>query len=130
VSRQRDLPLLGVPKLRMHQRCGLAVRGRPVRITHELTSRPSDAGAIVTTPELQPLTEGRWQARCQFCKVESIPVPAVDAAHAWGDLEKLGWETYQPVPGAVVTALRRACGEKNARIMASVKAARKGRKRK
>lgn len=45
----------------------------------------------MSSPDLRPLTEGRWQARCQFCKVESIPVAAVDAAHAWTDLEKLGW---------------------------------------
>jgi hypothetical protein len=81
-------------------------------------------------PDLHPLTEGRWQARCQFCQVESIPVAAVDAAHAWVDLEKLGWTTYQPVPAAAVVALCKACGEKNARIMAAVTRPKKGRKRK
>jgi hypothetical protein len=85
--------------------------------------------ALMSVPELVPLTEGRWQARCQFCKVESIPVAAVDAAHAWADLEKLGWSVYVPVPGAVATALCKACGEKNERIMGAVKAARKSRKR-
>ena len=39
-------------------------------------------------------------ARCQFCRVECIPVAAVDAMHAWADLEKLGWSVYVPVPGA------------------------------
>jgi hypothetical protein len=47
---------------------------------------------MTDVPELHPLTEGRWAARCQFCKVETIPVAAVDATHAWDDLEKLGWE--------------------------------------
>jgi hypothetical protein len=85
---------------------------------------------VTSAPDLHALTEGRWVARCQFCKVESIPVAAVDAAHAWDNLEKLGWESYQPVLGAAMTALCKACAAKNARIMASVKAARKGRKRK
>ena len=85
---------------------------------------------MTDVPEHVPLTEGRWAARCQFCKVESIPVAAVDAAHAWDNLEKLGWESYQPVPGAVVTALCNTCAAKNARIMGAVKNARKGRKRK
>jgi len=84
----------------------------------------------VTGPNLQPLTEGRWQARCQFCKVESIPVAAVDAAHAWVDLERLGWGVYEPIPGAAPLALCKACGEKNDRIMTAVKRAKKGRKRK
>lgn len=85
---------------------------------------------MTDVPELHPLTEGRWQASCQFCKVESIPVAAVDATHAWDDLQKLGWETYQPVPAALPVALCKACGEKNARIMAAVAKAKKGRKRK
>jgi hypothetical protein len=82
---------------------------------------------LAEVPKLHPLTEARWAARCQFCKVESIPVAAVDAAHAWEDLEKLGWGSYQPAPGAVVMALCKACGEKNRRIMGAVKEARKGR---
>jgi hypothetical protein len=80
-------------------------------------------------PELAALTEGRWQARCQFCKTGSIPVAAVDAANAWADLEKLGWVTYLPVPGALAMALCKTCGEKNARIMAGVAAAKKSRKK-
>ena len=85
---------------------------------------------MTSGPDLHPLTEGRWQARCQFCKTQSIPVAAVDAVHAWDDLEKLGWQSYQPVPAAVVTALCKACAAKNARIMAAVAKAKKGRKRK
>ena len=85
---------------------------------------------MTDTPELLALSEGRWQARCQFCKTESIPVPAVDAAHAWADLATLGWTTYQPVPGAVITSLCKACAPKNERIMPAVKAAKKHRKRK
>jgi hypothetical protein len=84
----------------------------------------------VTLPELVALTEGRWQARCQFCKTESILVAAVDAAHAWADLERLGWVVYVPVPGAAATALCKPCGEKNERIMGAVKAARRSRRRK
>ena len=45
---------------------------------------------MTDVPELRSVTEGRWQARCQFCKAESIFVTAVDTAHAWADLEKLG----------------------------------------
>ncbi len=45
-------------------------------------------------------------------------------------METLGWVTSETVRGAVPLALCKACGEKNARIMASVKAAKKGRKRK
>ena len=56
-------------------------------------------------PDLVPVVGERFMARCQFCKTESIPVTAVDAAHAWADLEPLGWGPYQPVPGAVVVAL-------------------------
>lgn len=85
---------------------------------------------MTAVPDLRPLPEGRWQARCQFCKKESIPVPAVDAAHAWGDLERIGWVVYVPVPAANALALCKDCGAKNDRIMASVEAARKGRKRK
>ncbi len=77
----------------------------------------------MSVPELVALTEGRWQARCQFCRVESIPVAAVDAAHAWTDLEKLSWSIYLPVAGATPTALCKTCGEKNERIMGAVKAA-------
>ena len=88
------------------------------------------AVAIVSTPELSPLTEGRWRARCQFCKAESIPVSAVDAAHAWADLERLGWVVYEAVPGAPLKPLCKACGAKNERIMGAVKNARKSRKRK
>ena len=62
--------------------------------------------------------------------MESIPVAAVAPAHAWEDFEKLGWVTYQPVPGAVVAALCKVCGEKNARIMGEVAKAKRGRKRK
>jgi hypothetical protein len=85
---------------------------------------------VTSAPELHPLTEGRFAARCQFCKTESIPVAAVDVTHAWSDLEKLGWESYEPVPGAVVTALCKAWAEKSRRIMGAVRNARKGRKRK
>jgi hypothetical protein len=84
----------------------------------------------VGVPDLVPLTEGRWQAHCRFCKVESVPVAAVDAAHGWADLERLGWVVYVPVPGTEASALCKACGEKNERIMSAVKAARKHRKRK
>ena len=56
---------------------------------------------VAPVPELHALTEGRWSARCQFCKTESVPVATVDAAHAWTDLEKLGWVSYQPVSGAL-----------------------------
>jgi hypothetical protein len=55
---------------------------------------------------------------------------AVDAAHPWGDLEKLGWTIYVPLPGAMPTALCKACGEKSAGIMAAVAKAKKGRRRK
>ncbi len=85
---------------------------------------------MIDSPELHALTESRWAARCQFCKTESIPVAAVDDAHAWADLEALGWSIYLPVPSAIPTALCKACGEKNARIMGAVKAAKKSRKRK
>jgi hypothetical protein len=85
---------------------------------------------VTDVPHLHAIPEGRWQAKCQFCKVESIPVAGVDAAHAWADLEKLGWTVYVPVPGAMVSALCKACSEKNARIMEAVAKAKKGRKRK
>jgi hypothetical protein len=84
----------------------------------------------MSTPNLHPLPGGRWAARCQFCKVENIPVAAVDEAHAWTDLEGLGWTLYESVPGAFPVPLCKACGEKNARIMAAVKEAKKGRRRK
>jgi hypothetical protein len=84
----------------------------------------------MSIPELVPLTEGRWQARCGFCKTESIPVAATSSANAWADLGKLGWVVYVPVPGAVPMALCKACGEENERIMSAVKAAHKRRKRK
>ncbi len=79
-------------------------------------------------PQLHALTEGRWQARCQFCKTESIPVPAVDGAHAWADLAALGWSAYQPVPGAIITPLCKGCSAKNERIMAEVAKAKKARR--
>jgi hypothetical protein len=88
------------------------------------------AVALVTVPEMVRLTGGRWRARCQFCKTESVLVPAVDAAQAWGQLEQLGWVIYRAVPAAMPKALSKACGEKNAAIMEAVKAARKSRKRK
>jgi hypothetical protein len=91
---------------------------------------PKATVAIVSVPELVPLSEGRWQAGCQFCKTESIPVAATSAANAWVDLEKLGWVVYEAVPGAPLKALCKTDGEKNARIMGAVKAARKHRKRK
>jgi hypothetical protein len=85
---------------------------------------------MASHPDLVPVVGGRLVARCQFCKTESIPVTAVDVAHAWADLERLGWGPYQAVPGAVVVALCKACSEKNARIMAAVAKAKKGRRRK
>jgi hypothetical protein len=85
---------------------------------------------VASVPELHALTEGRWVARCQFCKVDGTPVAAVDATHAWEDMEKLGWSSYQPVPGAVVASLCKACGEKNRRIMGEGAKAKRGRKRK
>jgi hypothetical protein len=81
-------------------------------------------------PILTPLTEGRWTARCQFCKRESVPIPGPSSADAWDILTKFGWVVYETVRGAMPVALCKACGEKNARIMADVKAAKKGRKRK
>ena len=84
----------------------------------------------ITVPELVRLTGGRWRARCQFCKTESVLVPAVDAAHGWGQLKRLGWVIYRALPAAMPKALCQACGEKNEAIMDAVKAARKSRKRK
>jgi hypothetical protein len=81
-------------------------------------------------PDLVQVVGGRFMARCAFCKTESIPLAAVDAAHAWTDLERLGWVVYEAVPGAELRALCKACGEKNARIMAAVANAKKGRRRK
>jgi hypothetical protein len=80
-------------------------------------------------PDLVALPEGRFRARCQFCKRESIPIPAVDAAGAWRAFLALGWVTYETVRGAFPSALCKACGAKHERIMASARTARKGRKR-
>ena len=81
-------------------------------------------------PDLIPLTEGRWQARCGFCKVESMPVAATSSADAWTDLMTLGWVPYRPVPAAFPKPLCAACGAKNAAIIEAVERAKKGRKRK
>jgi hypothetical protein len=116
--------------------CGLAADACVERIESGL----DDAGGndlaharydslMPSHPQLVPLTEGRFIARCQFCKAESIAGQAVDAAHAWGDLERLGWTVYVPVPGALPTALCKPCTEKNERIMTQVARAKKHRRR-
>jgi hypothetical protein len=71
----------------------------------------------------------RPDAGCQFCKAESIPVSAVDAAHAWADLEKLGGRCTCRLSGALVTALCGPCSEKDERTMMAVKSAMRSRKR-
>jgi hypothetical protein len=43
---------------------------------------PPPVGGGRRDPALGGLGEGRWAARCKFCKVESVPVAAVDAARA------------------------------------------------
>jgi hypothetical protein len=85
---------------------------------------------MAAIPELVALPEARWQSRCQFCRRESIPIPATSNAGAWRVFEALGWASYETVRGAMPVALCKACGEKNERIIANVKAARKGRGRK
>ena len=81
-------------------------------------------------PDLVALTQGRFQARCQFCKRESAPIPSVSAAGAWAVLSTFGWVPYETVRGAMPVASCKVCGEKNKRIMASVARAKTGRKRK
>jgi hypothetical protein len=81
-------------------------------------------------PDLHSLPGGRFAARCAFCRVESIPVAAVNAKQAWSILQGAGWVVYEATPGAWLRALCKTCGEKNALIMAAVAKAKKGRKRK
>jgi hypothetical protein len=45
----------------------------------------------VTVPELSPVTGGRFEATCGRCLKHSPFIAAVDAAHAWSDLLKIGW---------------------------------------
>jgi hypothetical protein len=84
----------------------------------------------MTAPDLVALAGGRFAARCAFCRVESIPVAAVNPKQAWSILQGAGWVVYEVTPGAWLRALCKACGEKNAAILDAAKAAREGRKRK
>jgi hypothetical protein len=75
---------------------------------------------MTDVPQLAVLTGRRWQAPVPVLQDGEHPRDSCRAAHAWGDLV--------PVPGAMPTALCKACNEKNERIMSAVKAAKKGRK--
>jgi hypothetical protein len=84
----------------------------------------------VAVPELIPLTGGRFQARCHFCKCESTSVLAATRDEAWSELTRLGWGPYQPVPAAIVKALCNSCLVKEIELQAAVKRAHRARRRK
>jgi hypothetical protein len=50
-------------------------------------------------PEIRELVGGRFAAVCSVCVRPSAPNAAADAAAAWADLKRLGWEWVVPEPG-------------------------------
>jgi hypothetical protein len=51
-------------------------------------------------PSLQTVGGGRYQARCIRCTRASIPIPTIDAPHAWLELTKIGWRPCRTRRGA------------------------------
>jgi hypothetical protein len=86
---------------------------------------PRDGGQ----PRAPPVDGRSLGCALRLLQGREHPGGSRDQRERLGALQAEGWESYQPVPGAVVAALCKACGEKNARIMGEVAKAKRGRKR-
>jgi hypothetical protein len=69
------------------------------------------ATADPTGLNIRPITGGRWEATCGKCLKTSIPVLAVDAAHAWVDLQALGWIHYVSDYGGSGYCICKSCAQ-------------------
>jgi hypothetical protein len=75
-------------------------------------------------PDLHAVTGGRLEATCGKCLKYSAPVAAVGPAHAWEELQRIGWTPYKSY------VLCPACTKDPPNVDKDTAAARKRRKKK
>jgi hypothetical protein len=63
-------------------------------------------------PWLHAVSGARFQARCVKCTRASIPIPTVDARHAWVELTKIGWKTRPVRRGTAHDVLCPGCASR------------------
>ena len=103
-----------VTRLPLHERC-------PNPIVAACYLPPVPASTVVA--DLHPVTGGRFEATCGKCLRPSLRVAAVDAAHAWEELQRIGWTPYKSY------VLCPACTKDPPNVDRDAAAARKKRKR-
>ena len=57
------------------------------------------------------LASGRWEAVCGRCLTTSAPTPAVDAAQAWVELQRAGWQHFVSEYGGFGYAICPPCAQ-------------------
>jgi hypothetical protein len=50
-----------------------------------------NGSSLADVPHLKVLVGSHYEASCGKCLRSSMPVPGIDAAHAWGELRQIGW---------------------------------------
>jgi hypothetical protein len=68
-----------------------------------------NASSLANLPHLNALAGSCYEASCGKCLRSSMPVPGIDAAHAWGELQQIGWTLSTSTPEAEPHPLCSSC---------------------
>ncbi len=80
--------------------------------SRKVTENRADCNAAPGLRLDHPLTGSRWQSTCGRCLRNSVPVPAVDADHAWAELSASAGRTSFPDTAARDTPCTRSAARR------------------